>query len=137
MIKKVFVDSDVIPDVATARVPFVDSGKTSLSLIENGLALGVISANSVTNIYHILRKLSSPDKAKPFLRTILKYISVISVDHDTVIQALESKFLDFEDGVQHFCAVKNRCDLILTRNTQDYVFPEWQILEPLEFVALY
>jgi predicted nucleic acid-binding protein len=137
LIKKVFLDSDIILDVATGRLPFVGPSKACLSLIENGKALGVISANSVTNMYYILRKLSSNEKAIQFLKTILRYISVISVDHENIMQALNSKFLDFEDGVQNYCALKNQCDLIITRNLQDYSFSELQILEPKEFIALY
>ncbi len=45
--------------------------------------------------------------------------------------------MDFEDGVQNYCALKNQCDLILTRNTKDYIFSELQVLEPGEFIALY
>jgi len=137
MIKKVFIDSDVILDVATGRMPFVEHSKTALSLIEDGYALGVISSNSITNIYYVLRKISSNDKARFFIKTILKYISVITVDHDSVLSALDSKSMDFEDGVQNYCALKNQCDLILTRNIKDYTFSELQVLEPGEFIALY
>ena len=137
MIKKVFIDSDIILDVATGREPFVASSKNCLSLIENGLALGVISANSVMNIYYILRKLNSNEKAKSFLKTILRYIALVSVDHENIIKAVESKFLDFEDGVQQYTALKNQCDLILTRNIQDYTFSEIEVLEPQELIALY
>ena len=137
MIKKVFIDSDIILDVATGRIPFVEYSKTALALIENGFALGVVSSNSITNIYYILRKISSNEKAKSFIKTILEYISVISVDHENIQNALESKFVDFEDGVQNYCALKNRCDLILTRNIKDYTFSELQVLEPNEFLALY
>ena len=137
MIKKVFIDSDIILDVATGRMPFVEHSKTALALIENGYALGVISSNSITNIYYILRKISSNDKARSFIKTILKYISVITVDHDSVLSAVDSKFIDFEDGVQNYCALKNQCDLILTRNIKDYTFSELQVLEPNEFIALY
>jgi len=137
MMKKVFIDSDIILDVATGRTPFVEYSKLSLALIEKGYALGVISANSVTNIYYVLRKLSSNEKAKYFLSTLLRYVSVVTVDHDNIKQALESKFQDFEDGVQHYCAKRNQCDVILTRNIQDYRFSELQVLEPQEFVALY
>ena len=137
MIKKVFVDSDVILDVATGRMPFVENSKASLSLIEGGYALGVISANSITNIYYVLRKISSNEKARLFIKTILKYISIITVDHDSVLTALDSKFTDFEDGVQNYCALKNQCDLILTRNIKDYTNSELQVLEPCEFIALY
>ncbi len=137
MIKKVFIDSDVILDVATGRMPFVEQSKIALSLIENGFALGVVSSNSITNIYYVLRKISSNDKARVFIKTILKYISVITVDHDSIVTAINSKFMDFEDGVQNYCALKNQCDLILTRNTKDYTFSELQVLEPKEFVVLY
>ncbi len=137
MIKKVFIDSDVILDVATGRMPFVEHSKIALSLIEDGYALGVISSNSITNIYYVLRKISSNDKAGLFIKTILKYISIITVDHDSVLSALNSKFMDFEDGVQNYCALKNQCDLILTRNIKDYTFSELHVLEPGEFIALY
>ena len=137
MIKKIFIDSDVILDVATGRMPFAEHSKIALSLIENGYALGVISSNSITNIYYVLRNTSPNDKARLFIKTILKYISIITVDHDSVLTALDSKFLDFEDGVQNYCALKNQCDLILTRNIKDYSNSELQVLEPGEFIALY
>lgn len=137
MIQKVFIDSDVILDLATGREPFAESSKIALSIIEDGYALGFISSNSVTNIYYVLRKLSSSDKAKTFIRTLFRYVSTVPVDHGAVIQALESKFHDFEDGVQHFCALDHRCDLILTRNGKHYTFSELKVLEPKEFIALY
>ena len=137
MIKKIFIDSDIILDVATGRMPFVDQSKTALALIENGYALGVISSNSITNIYYVLRKISTNDKARSFIKIILKYISVITVDHGSILTALDSKFMDFEDGVQNYCAIKNQCDLILTRNITDYTYSEILVLEPNEFIALY
>ena len=106
MIKKIFVDSDIILDVATGRMPFVDQSKTALALIENGYALGVISSNSITNIYYVLRKISTNDKTRSFIKIILKYISVITVDHGSILTALDSKFMDFEDGFQNYCASK-------------------------------
>jgi hypothetical protein len=48
MIRKAFVDSDVILDLATGREPFIEHSKAVLSIIENGYAIGVISSNSVT-----------------------------------------------------------------------------------------
>lgn len=137
MIKRVLLDSDVVLDVATGREPFVHKSKASLAIVENGYAIGVVSANSVTNIYYVLRKLSSGEKARGFLRTLLEYVSAVPVDHDALKHALQSEFLDFEDGVQHYCAVKNQCELIITRNTRHYKKSQIRVLEPREFVALY
>ena len=135
--KKVFIDSDIILDIATGREPFFIDSTAVLSLIENGYAIGVISSNSITNIYYILRKISTSEKAKKFIKTILKCISIISVEHQDIQNALESKFKDFEDGVQHFCAKRNRCDYIVTRNVKDYVFSDVEVIEPKEFILLF
>jgi predicted nucleic acid-binding protein len=135
--EKVLIDSDIILDVATGREPFTIDSTSVLSLIECGYAIGTVSSNSVTNIYYILRKLSSGEKARNFLRTLLEYVSVISVSHEAIRKALDSKFTDFEDGVQHFCALENRCDTIITKNGNDYAFSEIEILEPREFVLLF
>jgi predicted nucleic acid-binding protein len=135
--KKVFLDSDIILDIATGREPFYIDSTAVLSLIENGYALGVMSSNSITNIYYILRKLGTGEKAKKFIKTILNYISVVSIEHEDIQKALESKFKDFEDGVQHFSAKRNRCDYIITRNIKDYVFSEIEVIEPKEFILLF
>jgi predicted nucleic acid-binding protein len=135
--KKVFIDSDIILDIATGREPFYIDSTAILSLIENGYALGVMSSNSITNIYYILRKISSGEKAKKFIKTILKCITVISVEHEDIQNAIESKFKDFEDGVQHFSAKRNRCNYIITRNSKDYIFSEVEVIEPKEFILLF
>lgn len=137
MMRRILVDSDVVLDVATGRQPFVEASQIALSYFENSHAIGVLSAHSVTNIYYILRKLGSDPMARCFLRAILEYLSIGAVDHKTIDSALESKFLDFEDGVQHYCAINNQCDAILTRNINDYQFSEIQVMTPKEFIALY
>lgn len=136
MIKKVFVDSDIILDVATGRMPFVANSKNVLANIENGKALGCISSNSVTNIYYILRKIGTSKKAKLFIEEILKYLSVLPVTHRAILEALKSDFSDFEDAVQDQCACFNQCECIITRNGQDYKNSTLEVYSPEEFLAL-
>jgi predicted nucleic acid-binding protein len=137
MTKKAFVDSDVIIDVATGRLPFFHDSKVVLTILEHGFATGYVSSNIVTNVYYVLRKISSNDKAKVFLASILKYLTVISVDHRSVIEALGSDFGDFEDAVQHFSALANSCDCIITRNVEDYKGSEVPVMTPFDFVGLF
>jgi predicted nucleic acid-binding protein len=137
MIDRVFVDSDVVLDVALARQPFLDASKVVLSLLENGRAVGFISSNSITNIYYILRKAGGDQKARGFLTSILKYLTVIPVDHNCILTALRSDFGDFEDGVQHFAALSNQCECIVTRNVEDYTKSELNVYLPIEFLSGY
>jgi predicted nucleic acid-binding protein len=80
VIKRVFVDSDVILDVALARTPFLEHSKVLLSLLENSLAIGFVSSNSIANIYYILRKTGDDVKAR-FFSNILKYLTVTPSNH--------------------------------------------------------
>ncbi len=136
MIKKIFLDSDIILDVATGRTPFVHHSKSVLASIENGQFVGYISSNSVTNIYYILRKISTSTKAKRFIELLLNYIMVLPVNHEMIIEALKLDFSDFQDAVQHQCAVSNQCECIITRNGEAYKKSKLTIYNPEEFLAL-
>jgi len=137
MIKRVFVDTDVILDVALARVPFVESSKLVLVLLENNIAIGFISSNEVANIYYILRKVGGDQNARKFISEIIKYLTVISIDHSDVLNSLRSEFIDFEDSLQHFSAFRNQCDCIVTRNVDDYKNSEINVYSPIEFLSIY
>jgi predicted nucleic acid-binding protein len=137
VIKRVFLDSDILLDVAVAREPFVEKSRIVLASIEKGRVIGHVSPNIITNVYYILRKIGSNGKAKDFLRTLLKFIGVIAVDHAAVMRALESDFIDFEDAVQHYSALSGGCDYLVTRNTEDYRESEIPVLNPAEYIALF
>jgi predicted nucleic acid-binding protein len=137
MIRKAFLDTDIILDVATGRQPFSKSSILVLSLMENGSAVGMVSSNIITNVFYILRKLSSGEKAKGFIRSLLEYITVIPVDHRTVLDALNSDFGDFEDAVQHYSALSNNCDCIVTRDVEDYKKSKLKVYSPIDFLHLF
>ena len=137
MIKKVFIDTDIVLDVALAREPFFSSSKTILAMAENNIIIGNISSNCVANIYYILRKSGGDNKARKFILNIVKYITVIAIDHPNVLEALKSKFSDFEDALQHSSAVENRCEYIITRNIEDYKSSKIKVLLPEEFIVMF
>ena len=137
MIKKVFIDTDIILDVALAREPFFSSSKTILAMAENNIIIGNISSNCVANIYYILRKSGGDNKARKFIPNIVKYITVIAIDHQNVLEALKSKFSDFEDALQHSSAVESRCEYIITRNIEDYKSSKIKVLLPEEFIVMF
>lgn len=135
MIRRVFIDSDVILDVALAREPFVAASKMTLAVIENGLTAGFVSANCVANVYYILRKAGGDAKARKFLSGLLKYLSVLPITNANVKDALGSAFADIEDAMQAFCATENACDAIVTRNIADYKKSKLAVYTPSEFLS--
>ena len=137
MIRRVFIDTDVLPDVALARKPFVEASRLALALIENNIASGFISSNEISNLYYILRKTGGDSPAKKFISKIITYLTVIPIDHSDVLSGLKSDFADFEDSLQHYAALRNQCDCIVTRNGEDYRHSEIPVYTPAEFCLMY
>lgn len=137
MIKKVFIDTDVILDVALAREPFFPSSKIILAMLENNIITGNVSSNCIANLYYILRKIGGDAKARSFISNIVKYINVITINYNNVLEALKSKFSDFEDALQYYSALENRCEYIITRNTEDYKNSKITIALPEEFIKMF
>ena len=71
---------------------------------------------------------------RELLRKLRIIISVVSVDEKVVDLALNSKFTDFEDGLQYFTARENDIKIILTRNVKDYKEKELLIQTPEEYL---
>jgi predicted nucleic acid-binding protein len=137
MIKKVFFDTNIFLDLALSREPFRNSSKTVLAMAEANWLLGFTSSNCVADMYYLLRKNGGDGNTRYFLSGILKYITVIPIDHSMTLDALRSAFSDFEDAMQYGAAMRNRCDCIVTRNTADYKKSTIPVHTPDEFLRLY
>ena len=58
-------------------------------------------------------------------------LNILKVDEDSILQALNSSFKDFEDAIQYFTATDYKSiDLIVTRNTKDYKHSELPVMTP-------
>ncbi|GHV41635.1 PIN domain-containing protein [Spirochaetia bacterium] len=137
MIKKVFVDSDVILDVALARKPFLKNSKMLLNLAQNDIIHGFTSSICTANIHYFLRKELGEKEARLFLSGLISFISILGVDHTITLNALKSDFGDFEDALQYGAALQNGCSYIISRNTEDYKNSKIQVYTPDEFLRLY
>jgi predicted nucleic acid-binding protein len=137
MTKKVFIDSDIILDLALFRTPHVHFSKSILELAENSLILGFTSSNCAANIHYILKKARGEQDARFFLCQLLRYINILPMDHGIVLEALQSEFGDFEDALQYGAALRNQCDCIITRNAKDYKKSKIEVSNPEDFLRFW
>ena len=133
--KKIFLDSDVLLDLLLDREPFMDN---IAEIIENALSSSIklcISPITVTNINYIIGRLENQRKADTQRKKLLKIVQVEKVDQSIINKASNSKFKDFEDAVQNYCAEESGHQIIITRNTKDYKESNLSILTPKEYLA--
>jgi predicted nucleic acid-binding protein len=134
MNRKIFIDSDIILDLLCKREPFYSFAAEVFTLGDTNKIELVTTSLVFANVFYILRKLLGIEKAKELLRKLRIIISVVSVDEKVVDLALNSKFTDFEDGLQYFTARENDIKIILTRNVKDYKEKDLLIQTPEEYL---
>jgi predicted nucleic acid-binding protein len=117
---KLFLDTNIMLDLLGERIPFYDSIAKIATLADKGEISLIVSALSYSTVFYLLSKYEGKDKVKEKLRKFMIISEIASVDEIIVEKGLNSTFLDFEDSLQYFCALKTECNVLLTRNQKDF-----------------
>jgi predicted nucleic acid-binding protein len=135
--KHLFLDTNIIIDVLADRKPFSASSALLFECAENGQAQLYISALSYTNVYYIVKKVSSHKQMVALLKDLGTSVSTLDVSKQVINEALFSSWKDFEDAVQFFTAKSyNKIDAIVTRNVKDFKNNHLSIITPEEALVL-
>jgi predicted nucleic acid-binding protein len=118
--RKLFLDTNVILDLLSERVPFYESVAKIATLADQKNLKLVASPISFTTVEYVLRKFESAELVLNKLRRFKIICEVGTIDEETMEKALNSDFQDFEDAVQYFCALQADCSVIITRNGKDF-----------------
>lgn len=134
MTKKVFIDSDAILDLLAHRRPFYDNAAKMFTLAYNKKIEIYTTAVVLANVFYILRKIKGSEESKHQLKNLRLLVHVLPVNEDIVDMTLNSKFNDFEDGLQYFTAKDGNILTIITRNVKDYKVKDAVIQTPEEYI---
>ncbi|WP_374442327.1 type II toxin-antitoxin system VapC family toxin [Epilithonimonas sp.] len=127
----VLIDTDVILDFFFDRKPFSDDASEVLSLCEKGELKGFVTPVIISNIYYLLRKTAKHEKVLQNLKLLLNILDISIIDRNTILNALNSEFNDFEDALQNFSAQSNtEIKIIITRNIKDFKTSQLAIITP-------
>jgi predicted nucleic acid-binding protein len=133
---KIFIDSDILLDLAFDRKPFSASATTILSLCETGKIKGYTSTLILANCYYIIAHHINKSTAIGTISKFRELLTVLDFTNKDLGEALQSGFGDVEDAIQHFISVNNSISTILTRNTGDYKKASVSVLKPDQFLNL-
>jgi len=119
--KKVFIDTNIVIDLLSRRVPFYEEAAELFSLADKKQIELAVSSLTIANISYILLRQMDSNKVKSVLRKLRLILRVLPLDDKIIGLALNDEaFLDFEDGLQFFAALEDEQDLIVTRNLKDF-----------------
>ena len=64
------------------------------------------------------------------------FVEVCSVDSEDIFFSCDSDWRDYEDNVQYEVAKRYVCDVIVTRNPQDFAQSDITVLTPDEVIEI-
>lgn len=130
----IFFDSDVCLDLYLERKPFAKYATILFSHVERQKFRAVVSTLSFNNIFYVLNKHKSSQAAIKDLQNLRALVDAGKVDAKVLDLAVKSGWTDFEDAMQHFCAIEEGCEAIITRNTSDFKKSTLSVYTPAEFL---
>ena len=118
---RLFVDSDVILDLVLHREDHFQFAQNLFDQYQLGQCALITSSIVLANMNFIIRKLHDVKFANSSVLFVNKHFKIIDANNDDIENSIQSKFSDFEDGVQYFSALRSKkIDVLVTRNVKDY-----------------
>ena len=131
--KKIFVDTNILIDLIADRKPFSKYAIRIFDAAEHKQVELFTSSHSIATTYYLLKKYVEEKKLREVLLDLFEFLTVIPVDADVLKKGLRSKYKDFEDSIQIFCATRiDKLDGIVTRNIKDFKGSEVPVYAPDE-----
>ena len=118
---RLFVDSDVILDLVLQRDDHFEFAQNLFGQYQQGKCALYTSSIVLANMHFIMRKLHDIKFANSSILFVNKHFKIIDANNEDIENSIQSKFSDFEDGVQYFSALRSKkIDALITRNVKDY-----------------
>lgn len=132
---RAIIDTCVILDYLQGREPFFDDALNIAIGSANREFEGYITANSITDLYYIVRKATHSDKkTRRIVSKLLEVFGLVDTLAEDCVNALSSGITDYEDAVMEQSALRSNIDCLVTRNVRDYSKSRVKILTPSDFL---
>ena len=132
---KALIDLNVLLDVTLNRPEFVRESALAFGhLVSMRGSQCYVAQHAVTTLYYIIRKQCGVECARLTVRRVLKVLKVLPASRQTLIDAADSRYADYEDAVSFLSAATAGCDLILTRNPKDFALNPVPVKTPHAFL---
>ena len=133
---RALIDVNVIIDAVEDREPFCELAYQIALLVERGYIEGCVTADSLTNLFYVVKRAGGLEKARKVIEGTLKIFKVLDVTEMDCRLALLSGRADFEDAVLMESARRNGVEYIVTRNEKDFSDSPVPVISPEEFLKI-
>ena len=132
---RIFLDANILVSVLNKEYPLFTYAARIVSLAENKKFTVYTSPVCLAIAFYFAEKKSGSQLAKEKINLLSQKISVTAVGKNEVLLALQNKQInDFEDGIEYYAALNNKCDVIITEDSSDFYFSAIKISKAKNFL---
>jgi predicted nucleic acid-binding protein len=135
---RIFLDANFLVSVLNKEYPLFTHTSRILSLADkNRFSLYTTPVCLAIAFYFAEKKFRSI-KAKNKVNILCDHINIAEVNKSCVSKTLQNPAInDFEDGLEYYAALENKCSCIITEDIDDFYFSEIEVLRSEEFFEKY
>ncbi|MBR1468558.1 MAG: PIN domain-containing protein [Prevotella sp.] len=131
---KLFLDTNIVMDLLENREPFSHDAVRLFTMAYNKQVQLIVSPMTYSVASFLLRK-HGPEGVRNLLSNFRRLSRVATTNERIVDDSLASPFTDFEDAMQYYTALKDKADVIITRNGKDFVHSKLPVMTAGEYLA--
>jgi predicted nucleic acid-binding protein len=135
---RIFLDANILVSVLNKEYPLFTYAARIVSLADNKKFTVYTSPVCLAIAFYFAEKKSGTALAKQKIKLLAEKIVITPVGKNEVLEALQNKQVnDFEDGIEYYAAINNKCDIIVTEDTSDFYFSDIKVCKAQSFLQEY
>ena len=135
---KIFLDANILVSVLNKEYPLFTYTSRILSLSDKSKFTLFTSPVCLAIAFYFAEKKYKSVSAKKKIEILCNHISIASTTKNIVLKSLQNPAVnDFEDGLEYYSAIENKCDCIITEDRGDFYFSKIEVLSSEDFFKKY
>ncbi len=133
---KLLFDLNILIDVACRWQTFPASLDLYNRVVTSSTHEGVFAACGYTTLYYVLNQSLAEDRTRAVLLNFCRRLTLLSFTDRMAAAAHRLQMKDFEDACMAATAYEGGCELIATRNVQDFAASPIPAKTPTEILEI-
>ena len=135
---RVFLDANILVSVLNKEYPLFTYSSRIVSLADKTKFTVFTSPVCLAIAFYFAEKKYKSVSAKRKIQILCNHINIAAANKSTVLQSLNNPAVnDFEDGLEYYSALENKCDCIITEDIDDFYFSKIEVLSSEAFFEKY
>jgi predicted nucleic acid-binding protein len=135
---RIFLDANVLVSVLNKEYPFFTFTSRIVSLADKPGYTLYTSPVCLAIAFYFAEKKYKSVVAKKKVDVLCRHIRIADTGKRAVEQTLQNPAInDFEDGLEYYSAIDNKCECIITEDVNDFYFSKIEVLSSEYFFEKY